>query len=368
MRKPTGRDVETLVTSAQQAAEHGDLATAEARYREALRAAPDHLGVLTLLGMLLVERDEADAAIDLLEHARAIAPDFPPVHLGLGSAYAAAGHDDLAVTAMETAVKLDPSSTVPLERLAKHHILMQRPREAIGALRRILRREPQHAQARFLLAGLTNDIEAMRTLAPPAEWIADLFDTYAPRFDKHLVEGLQYSVPRALAKLVVELAEPPWDEWRVVDLGCGTGLAAIEFQLYADTLIGVDLSAQMIARARQRGIYDELYCEDLTATLARVSDADLIVAADVFIYVGALEATFAACARALRAGGLLAFSVERHDGDGYVLQPKLRYAHSDAYVRELAQQHGFAIERAEGSVLRIDNGQPAHGILYVLRR
>lgn len=366
--RPAPRDVEALVTAAQQAAARGELAEAEARYREALASAPDHLGLLSLLGILLVERDDADAAIDLLERARAIAPDFAPVQLALGSAYAAAGHDDLAISAMDTAVKLDPSSTLPLERLAKHHIAMQRPREAVGALRRILRRDPGHAQARFLLAGLTNDVEAMRTLAPPADWIADLFDTYAPRFDKHLVEGLQYSVPRSLAALVDAVASPGTRDWRVLDLGCGTGLAGVELRGAARELIGVDLSPQMIARARQRGIYDALHCEELTTTLARTRDVDLVVAADVFIYVGALEATFAGCAQALRSGGLLAFSVERHDGAGYVLQGTLRYAHADTYVRSLAEATGFTVERAEPAVLRVDNGQPAHGVLYVLRR
>jgi predicted TPR repeat methyltransferase len=133
-------------------------------------------------------------------------------------------------------------------------------------------------------------------------------------------------------------------------------------------LIGSDLSARMIARARQRAIYDELYCEDLLATLAREREVDLVVAADVFIYVGALDATFAACAAALRSGGRLAFSVERAEGTGFVLLPTLRYAHADAYVRGLAGTHALAIERAEPSILRVDKGAPIHGTLYLLRR
>jgi predicted TPR repeat methyltransferase len=99
-----------------------------------------------------------------------------------------------------------------------------------------------------------------------------------------------------------------------------------------------------------------------------VHDVDVIVAADVFIYVGALEATFAACAEALRPGGLLAFSIERSEGEDVVLQSTLRYAQSDSYVRRLASAHGFAVERGEPSVLRVEHGEPTHGILYVLRR
>lgn len=364
-KKPRGpRTPEELVVVGQGHAERGELADAEARFREALALAPDHLGVLSLLGLLLVERGNVDGAIDLLERARELAPGFPPVQLALGSAYAVAGHDELAVTAMETAVKLDTESTVPLERLAKHHILARRPREAIGVLRRILRRDPAHAHARFLLAGLTSS----ETIpSPPAALIADLFDTYAARFDQHLVDDLRYRVPAALAALVAETGSAPTASWLVLDLGCGTGLVGAEVRPYARTLIGSDLSPRMIVRARQRGIYDELHVEDLVATLTRAREIDLIVAADVFIYVGALEATFAACASALRAGGLLAFSIETSAGEDVALRSTLRYAHSDAYIARLAGTHDMAVVRTEPTVLRVDHGEPIHGALYLLR-
>lgn len=366
-RAPAG-DPDALIATGQAHAERGELAAAEATYREALAIAPDHLAAMSLLGFLLVDRGDVDGAIDLLERARDAAPGFAPVQLALGAAYADAGLDALAVTAMETAVKLETTSTVPLERLAKLHIRARRTREAIGCLRRILRREPTHAEARFLLAGLTGERSAAGVEAAPSTWIADLFDTYAPTFEQHLVEGLQYSVPASLAALVAGLGATPDRSWRVVDLGCGTGLAGAAFVGHARELIGVDLAPRMVARSRQRGIYSALYCEELTATLARVSDVDLVIAADVFIYVGVLDATFAACARALRPGGLLAFSVERSTADDVVLQATLRYAHRDAYIRGLASAHGFSVEREEPAVLRVDDGEPSHGLLYIVRR
>ena len=353
-----------LIALGQQHAERGELAAAEASYRKAIAAAPGHLGALCLLGLLLVEREDVDGAIDLLERARELAADFPPIQLALGTAYAAAGHDALAVAAMETAIKLDTSSTMPLERLAKHHIRSGRTREAIGLLRRIVRRDPAHAQAPFLLAGLTGDHTATRVDAPPTELIAELFDTYSTNFEQHLTERLHYTVPKDLVALVGAL---PDASRHVLDLGCGTGLAGVELRPYARTLVGSDLSPRMVARAAQRGIYDELHCEDLVATLARAREVDLIVAADVFIYVGALEATFAAGAAALRPGGTLAFSVEHAESEAFVLQPTLRYAHGDAYIRRLAAAHDLAVERAERSILRVDNGQPVHGALFVLR-
>ena len=367
--KPPSHTPDELVDSARRHIDRGELADAERCLLQALALAPGHLGIVTMLGMLLVEREKHDAAIELLEKAREVAPGFAPVQVALGSAYAGAGHDELAVAAMQAAIKLDTTSTIPLERLAKHHIVARRPREAIGLLRRVLRRDPANEHAQFLLAGLARGDGESRPPphAPPPALIADLFDAYAAKFDEHLVDKLQYSAPRALAAMVAALA-PPDGSWRVVDLGCGTGLAGVELRPFARTLIGADLSPRMIARARQRGIYDALHVEDIAATLAREHDLDLIVAADVFIYVGVLDGVFAACATALRPGGLLAFSIERAGEGDVVLDATLRYSHSDDYVRRLASAHGLAVVRAEVATLRVEEERPVEGLLYVLQR
>src|SRR4029079_811378 len=87
------------------------------------------------------------------------------------------------------------------------------------------------------------------------------------------------------------------------------------------------LSAAMIEKSRQRGVYDELTCGDLLEVLRGRSDReryDLIAATDVFIYVGDLALVFEAAADALRPGGLLAFSVEAGGGDRYALNPQTR--------------------------------------------
>ena len=105
-----------------------------------------------------------------------------------------------------------------------------------------------------------------------------------------------------------------------------------------DRLTGVDLSPAMIARARRRGLYDALETADATAFLTRSPPAsfDCIVAADALPYFGDLEPVFAACRRALTKAGVLAFSVETFEGDGFRLGPAMRFAHASAYVAEIA--------------------------------
>jgi len=312
--------------------------------------------------MILVERGEAPAAEPLIQGAIALAPEVAWYHLNLAHACAAAGHDERAVAAMTASAELDPASAIPRYDLARHHLRHGRPAAALAALRDVLAREPRHARAGFLVASLTG----AHVDTAPADFVTELFDSYAPSFEAHLVNALDYKAPTQLAERLAAAGHTAARAWHVVDLGCGSGLGGAAFRGFARHLVGSDLSPRMVELARRRGVYDELHVEDLIATLGRTANADLIVAADVFIYVGALDAAFAAAARGLRPDGLFAFSTERGDGDGFRLLPTRRYAHGDGYIRALAARHGFAIHDAADTVLRIEQGAPIAGMLYVL--
>jgi predicted TPR repeat methyltransferase len=358
-RRPTGE----LIAEALALQERGQVAEPEQIYREVLQHEPDHHGALNLLAMILTERHDPGAAATLITRAIALAPGVAWYHLNLGHAYAAAGLDDPAAQAMRASADLDPESPIPRYDLARHHLRHGRPGEALAALRQVLDRDPSHDRARFLVASLSGG----HVDTAPAGYVTELFDSYAPRFEAHLVNVLDYKVPAQLAELVAAAGHAPPQAWQVIDLGCGSGLGGAAFRGFARHLIGSDLSPRMIEIARSRGVYDELHVEDLTATLRRAgANADLVVAADVFIYVGALDESFGAAASALRPGGLFAFSTERCDGDGFRLLPSSRYAHADGYVRRLAQRHGFAVREARDTVLRIEQAAPVPGVLYLL--
>ena len=97
----------------------------------------------------------------------------------------------------------------------------------------------------------------------------------------------------------------------------------------------------------------------------------LVAAADVFVYIGALEAVFAGAAHVLDAGGLFAFSVEEAAAGvaRYELRPSSRYAHAEGYLRELAAAQGaFEWLAAERTTLRHEQRQPIGGLLVLLRR
>lgn len=203
-------------------------------------------------------------------------------------------------------------------------------------------------------------------------YVEALFDQYAPQFEQALVDRLGYRVPELLDDLVqAEMARLGITGFsRALDLGCGTGLMGERVRAKTLHLEGIDVSAAMIAETARKGIYDSLHKAELVAALnARRADADLVTAADVFIYCGALQPILAALVPALQPGGLAAFSLEAHDGpEPLFLRPSLRYAHGIEATRDALVLAGLDILRFETAVLRFDRGAPITGMLIVVRK
>src|SRR5262249_20697704 len=157
-------------------------------------------------------------------------------------------------------------------------------------------------------------------------------------FDKALVEGLNYRAPDLLFRAIEAThAGQRMKFGSLLDLGCGTGLAALPFRPFSDWMVGVDLSPAMLAQARKRGLYDRLIESEAVAFLVDEANIGaryhLMLAADVFMYFDNLRPALKAVAQALASPGQIAFSVETHDGEDVTLRETLRYAHSVAHVR-----------------------------------
>jgi predicted TPR repeat methyltransferase len=200
----------------------------------------------------------------------------------------------------------------------------------------------------------------------PAELVARSFDSLAETFDEHLVGRLGYDGPAKLATLLAPLGAPT-AELEIIDLGCGTGLCAPVLKPYARRMVGVDLSAGMLAKADTRGLYDRLACAELGEALAAAAaPPDLVVAFDTFPYIGALEPVFDAVAAAIAPGGWFAFSTEDTEDGDYVLRGNGRFAHSGTYVVGLAAGRFTIASRTRG-VLRREAGREVRGGYYLLR-
>jgi predicted TPR repeat methyltransferase len=225
--------------------------------------------------------------------------------------------------------------------------------------------------------GLTGDaavafLDAAETgSAPPPRadegYVAALFNQYASHFDERLRGKLDYRGPEQVLEAAQEVLGGR-QGLDVLELGCGTGLTGVMLRPLAQRLTGVDLSPGMLERARERGVYDALMTGEITEALASSTGShQLIVAADVLVYFGALEVLFERVGRRLAPSGLFVFTVEKGEQPGYLLRSTGRYVHSLGYLRECASAAGLlpVIEREQ--VLRTEKGEPVHGYVVVLQ-
>jgi predicted TPR repeat methyltransferase len=191
-------------------------------------------------------------------------------------------------------------------------------------------------------------------------YVRETFDRFSADFEK-VLGGLEYRAPQLLeAAIAARIGDRRG--LSILDAGCGTGLCAPLLKPRAEKLIGVDLSGGMLAKAEGRG-YDALHEAELGAFLRGTPDRyDLTVAADVFCYFGDLAPLLADLAPRMTQGALLAFTVERIDGEapagGYRLNPTGRYAHAGSYLQNVLAQHGFTELQMQEDAARVEMGVP----------
>ena len=267
----------------------------------------------------------ADAA-EVMSSALELAPDWAAGWYQLGDYFESAGDAEAAASAWRKAIELEPS-------------------DPFGA-------------------GLKIDLQRAVPVAEtmPAAFVETLFDQYAPRFEASLVGKLDYTGPdvimRALTDVGLEHANS------VIDLGCGTGLMGQALRDRCDWLGGYDVSQEMLKQASHKGVYDFLGKQDLCELDVSDIRYDLIVAADVFIYVGALERVIGWAANSLAPRGQLAFTVERGDAP-LELRESRRFAHSEEYVLGVLRNAGFKYITLTDCVLRKDRGEDVKAFCVV---
>jgi predicted TPR repeat methyltransferase len=413
-------------------ASQGRLDEAAACYREAVRLKPEYAEPYNNLGFLLASRGEGETAVDCYRRALALKPRYPAALSNLGVACVQLRRLDEAVRCFQEALALEPQSVPFLKNLgnallhqgktaeaadsfrqalrlhpddaeaqnglgAVHRTLHQweeaeaclrrsvahspdnarthrnlgsvfhdqgKYAEALACYRDALRLNPDDAETRLLVDALSGSSQLARV---PTEYLAALYDGFAPGFELNLVDRLGYRSP-ALMKEALGPA-PAARSLAVLDLGCGTGLCGVQFRDWAHTLIGVDLSANMLDKARERGLYDRLIRADLLDALRDLEGPfDLILASDVILYLGDLEPLARGVHRLLRPGGRFVFTVDLCDGPGYRLLPFVHFAHSRAYLHETATRAQLHEARVDPVAFPRDSGRQAAGLVVVWSR
>lgn len=281
-------------------------------------------------------KGDLPAAADLLEQALELAPNFTSAWFTLGELREELGERDKAIAAFRNAREADP--------------------------------EDQHGASLHLIRLGDEQLSEM-----PKAYVQALFDQYAPHFEDVLVNDLDYRAPSLIFKAVIAArvaARKPALFKHAIDLGCGTGLAAGAFARQVDRFTGIDLSPGMIKEARATGLYAELEIADMIEGLQGKpqGSANLIVAADAFVYLSDLAPVLTEARRVLAPGGVLAFTLETHDGSGIILGAGLRYAHAAEYVRNALVRTGLKLLTLQAASPRIENNEPVRGLVVVAEK
>ncbi|KAF0716862.1 Aste57867_2627 [Aphanomyces stellatus] len=303
------------------------------------------------------------------------------------------GQTHLAVRYMLRVIDSDPNDATAHSVLRTVFFTLE-PTLVLQGYEDIVARHPDHARAAHSLNALRGDA----TTSEP-RYVRQVFDELSDTFEEKLVQHLHYKVPWQLLDLVkatTPLATSQGQTWRVVDLGCGTGLCGRLFKPFVHHMLGVDLSPLMVDKARELGSYDALYADELLPVLQKLPDAsvDLILSADVWIYVGALELVFQAMRRVMKPAtastdgddaasppaSYVAFSIEEFvptessSSSSSASEPQLeyqlvhsgRFQHSRQYIARMANDYGFRIVASDAIVVRQESLEPIPGVNYVL--
>ena len=361
------------------------------------------------LGGLFVAAGRKTEARDAYHRATVVAPAMGEAWYNYGICLRDEGDVEGAMEALRTSLAREPGYSRSYEALATVLYQVGRTQEAADVYRQWAAFDPQSAKARHMVAAVSQrDVPARAA----DDYVRELFDGAARSFDANLGK-LNYRAPTLVVEALVRAARAAYSASpargaqgaspaqgaqhvhgaspmhgaraakeaspadaaatlaSVLDAGCGTGLCGPLLRSHCVRLVGVDLSSQMIERARGRECYDDLVVAELSAFMrSRQSEFDAIVSADTLVYFGALEEPLSAARAALRGEGVLVFTVEllpATASQAHRLETHGRYAHGEQYVCSVLAASGFAVTSFEPATLREESGAPVSGAVVTAR-
>jgi predicted TPR repeat methyltransferase len=320
-------------------------------------------------GLVLVQLKRHEQALASFDRCLSLRPQYPDALSSRATTLLELNRADEALAGFDAALALDPRHAISWNNRGNTLAAMGRLSEAVESYERALALSPDLPQAKENRDSAL--FELKRASRCPPGYMRNLFDEFAAHYDDTMLQKLGYAAHLHVRALADRILPREQHAWRVLDLGCGTGLVGEAFKDLSagGRLDGIDLAPRMIEAARARGIYDELILGDLESVLpAGGTRYDLIVAADTMIYIGDLTPTFGGVATRLEPGGFYLFAVESRDEDGWEQTPMRRFRHSETYIRRTAEKAGLDFVDIVPCALRREAAVPVAGFALALRK
>lgn len=377
-----------------------DLEKVHYHYQKILDLDPNSVELLNNFAALMLKKEQSDVAINYFKRALIIDPKHKAARNNLAATLLQANQFKEAIWHYSLYLNLEPLDVEALFNRAHSLMLTGHLNEAIVDLKKILTLDDQQIDAYCNLAAIylkLNDRIAALTYyqtilnlthkhaianymvsaltqqsipdSAPLEYIKNLFDNYAFQFDAHLQNILLYKTPELLREQLNPFLKDK--QYNLLDLGCGTGLSGKCFVDIAKKITGIDISRNMLNKAKEKACYDILIEKDILNGVIELKDYfDLILCIDTLVYFGNLNEFFTKITLRLATNGLLAFSIELADGmiSSYTLQTNGRYQHAEIYVRELAEKNQLKLLKYTTVVGRQQDNQAISTGLFIFHK
>ena len=334
----------------------GQLDTAISCYEKALSIKPDYAEAHYNLGFSHHRLGQLDAAVRSYKKVVAIKPDYARAHNNkiLSVIYFfTSGQIPDAIDTLEALIKDNPNDALLFNMIGGCYASVGQLDIAIKNYEKALAIKPDYAVPQHMLNALTGNTST----EPPKEYVKNLFDDYAERFDDSLIKQLGYKLPFLIKELILKLDPKRKIFEKVIDLGCGTGLTGKELRDISNNLTGIDISSNMVAKTRELDVYDHLIVGDIVDILSSSKEKyDLFIALDVLVYIGELTKIFKTVRNCCNKNALFIFSIESQLDDGYSLLKTGRYSHSENYILKTAFDGFKLIESHEVSLRKEKEG------------
>lgn len=303
-------------------AQDGRKAEALEQYRSALLMGGDNAALSNNIGLILKDMADYKGALDLFFNA----------YLKDRS------NQDIAVNMAETLVLLHNNE----------------PKEAVKIAKLWAENAPDNIFALKTLAAFEN-----RVFENDKEYVSALFDEFASIYDKKM-RSINYNVLNKIKELDINI------EGNVLDLGCGTGLAAEKLKTSGSNWTGIDISSKMLKIAKEKQLYDTLVQADVLDFLENNKlKFNIILCLDVIEYIKDFENLFKYCFPSS-----LVFSIEKAPNqiNDFCVNAQGRYQHNPEYVKNLLKTIGYQSIEMHPLTLRKENGKDVEGLLFICKK
>ena len=318
--------------------------------------------ILNNLGNALNKLGDYISAKHYLESALSLS-NLPHAQNNLALTLKSLGDLDGALIHLSKAYQTIPDSALINHNLAETYLAKGNELKAIEHFKKTLTYEKANKFAAFKL----NALLGKNIISAPDSYVSNLFDRYSETFENHLLSSLAYKVPKEISRYISSTYGKTFKLDRVIDLGCGTGLCSITLKGNCSELIGIDLSQQMLIKAKEKSLYTQLEQKELTKYLKSSKlKCDLIIAGDVLIYVGKLDDLLYYSNQTSKKGGRFIFSIELSNTGDFKINKTGRFSHSKSYITKLAHKYNWHIDYEKEIELRKEHNKTVKGVLFAL--